>query len=89
MSMPPPAAADDVSPLALRNDVDRFAINDVMFALHVPQAHIIAEGNIMCEARIICPAGQTSLKKARRSVLFSGSPCWARTNDPSVNRRSG
>ena len=34
-----------------RNDVDCFAINDVMFALMCPQAHIIAEGiNQRCEA---------------------------------------
>ena len=31
--MPPPLAADDVSPLALRNDAARFTRNDVMFAL--------------------------------------------------------
>ena len=31
--MPPPTAADDVSPLALRNDAARFTRNDVMFAL--------------------------------------------------------
>ena len=37
------------------------------------KAHITAEGNIICEAYIICPTGQTSLKKARPSVLFSWS----------------
>ena len=61
--MSPPSAADDVSADA---EMMLFAIshNDAMFALTCPQAHIIAAGNIMCEARIICPSGQTSLKKA-------------------------
>lgn len=31
--MSPPKAADDVSPLALRNDAARFTRNDAMFAL--------------------------------------------------------
>ena len=61
--MSPPPAADDVSPLTLRNDVARCTRNDAMFAPMCPQARIIAEGNIMCEARIIGPAGQTSFKK--------------------------
>jgi len=47
------------------------AASDATCSAHVPQAHIIAAGNIMCEARIICPSGQTSLKKARLRVLFS------------------
>ena len=42
----------------------------------VPKAHIIAEGNIMCEAHIICPQGQTSCKKrstlSRASFLGAG-----------------
>ena len=61
--MSPPSAADDVSADA---EMMLFAIahNDVMFALTCPQAHIIAAGNIMCEAHIICPSGKTSLKKA-------------------------
>ena len=40
-----------------------------MFA-HVPKAHIIAAGNIMCEAHIICPTGQTSFKKALLTQCF-------------------
>jgi len=61
--MSPPMAADDVSADA---EMMLFAIahNDAMFALMCPQAHIIAAGSIMCEARIICPTGQTSLKKS-------------------------
>ena len=39
--MTPPWAADEVSELALRNDVVRCAHNDVTFAFHVPQAHIM------------------------------------------------
>ena len=35
-----------------------------------PAGHIIAEGNIMRGAHIICPTGETSLKKARFRVLF-------------------
>ena len=35
-----------------------------MLALMCPQAHIIAEGNIISVSDIICPTGQTSLKKA-------------------------
>ena len=35
-----------------------YARNDVMFAITCPQAHIIAEGNIICEAYIICPKGK-------------------------------
>ena len=62
--MSPPLAANDVSPLTLRNDVAHCTRNDAMFAPMCPQAHIIAEGSIMCEARIICPTGQTSCKKA-------------------------
>ena len=41
-----------------RNDVDCFAINDVMFALMCPQAHIIAEGNIMSEASSFARQGR-------------------------------
>ena len=37
--------------------------------------------------RLHSPARGGFIKKARRSVLFSGSPCWARTNDPAVNSR--
>ncbi len=75
--MSPPSAADDVSADA---EMMLFAIahNDAMFApMRTPKprkrglgnptrpaGHIIAAGNIMCEARIICPSGQTSLKKA-------------------------
>ena len=55
--MSPPPAANDVSPLTLRNDVARFTRNDAMFAPMCPQAHIISEANI------ICPTGQTSFKK--------------------------
>ena len=67
--MSPPYAADDVSADA---EMMLFAIahNDAMFALMSPQAHIIAAGSIMCEARIICPTGQTSLKKPRLSTRF-------------------
>ncbi len=54
-----------------RNDVDYFVINDAfcyaendaMFALMCPQAHIISVSGIIGEANIICPQGQTSLKK--------------------------
>ena len=64
-------AADDVSADA---EMMLFAIahNDAMFALMCPQAHIIAAGSIMCEACIICPTGQTSLKKPRFREVFSG-----------------
>jgi hypothetical protein len=41
-----------------RNDVDCFAINDVVFALMCPQAHIIAEGNIMSEASSFARKGK-------------------------------
>ncbi len=61
--MPPPPAADDVSPLTLRNDAARSAIQDAMFALTLPRIRIIAAGHIMREAHIIFPKGQTSLKK--------------------------
>jgi len=68
--MSPPYAADDVSADA---EMMLFAIahNGAMFALMCPQAHIIAAGSIMREAHIICPTGQTSLKKglAMQSVL--------------------
>ena len=47
----------------LQNDVDCFTINDVMFVLHVPKGHIIAKGNIMREACIICSVEQTSFKE--------------------------
>jgi hypothetical protein len=62
-------AADDVSADA---EMMLFAIahNDAMFALMCPQAHIIAAGSIMCKAYIICPTGQTSLKKARLPRAF-------------------
>ena len=68
--MSPPMAADDVSADA---EMMLFAIahNDAMFALMCPQAHIIAAGSIIREAHIICPAGQTSLKKAAHGLLFS------------------
>jgi hypothetical protein len=65
MSMP--AAADDVSPLALRNDVARLARNDAMFALICRSTHH-QRSDIMCEAHIICPTGQTSFKNALLSV---------------------
>ena len=67
--MPPPMAADDVSADA---EMMLFAIahNDAMFALMCPQAHIIAAGNIMCGAHIICPVGQTSFKNAAQSLRF-------------------
>ena len=62
--MPPPSAANDVSPLTLRNDVAPIGRNDAMFAHHVSQARSITEGSLIGEANIICPKGQTSLKKA-------------------------
>ena len=40
------------------------AYNDVMFALMCPQAHIIAEGNIISVSVIICPKGDTSFQKS-------------------------
>jgi hypothetical protein len=70
--MPPPLAADDVSPLRSEMMFATSCRNDALFALTCPQAHIIAAGNIIRVARIICPPGQTSLKKARFRVLFSG-----------------
>ena len=43
------------------------------------QARIIAAGNIMREAHIICPTGQTSLKKALLSqCFFLGGGWWIR-----------
>ena len=56
--MSPPITADDVSAGA---EMMLFAIahNDAMFALMCPQAHII------------CPTGQTSLKKPSFRTVFS------------------
>ena len=61
-------AADDVSADA---EMMLFAIahNDEMFAPMSRRTHHQRSG-IMREAHIICPTGQTSLKKARFRVLF-------------------
>ncbi len=53
---------NDADCLAI-NDVTHFVRNDAMFALMCPQAHIISTSDIIGEANIICPKGQTSLKK--------------------------
>ena len=85
--MPPPLAANDVSPLALRNDVT--SLRAVMMrclpsraeGTHHERSDIIAEGNI------ICPTGQTSFKKTsfvgRQKTFF----CWRRRRDS--NSRAG
>ena len=80
--MPPHPAADDVSPL--RSEMRQLAELGMMRCLpHVPQAHIIAAGSIMCKARIICPAGQTSFKKRllsdRQKTFFAGGERGIRT----------
>ena len=65
--MPQPFAADEVSELALRNDVVRCAHNDATFAFHVPQAHIMRNALRCahhCRRLHHLPAGQTSCKKA-------------------------
>ena len=65
--MSPPMAADDVSADA---EMMLFAIahNDEMFAPMSRRTHHQRSG-IVREAHIICPTGQTSLKKARFRVV--------------------
>ena len=81
--MPLSSAANDVSLLTLRNDADRCAIHDAMFANHVPQARIIAAGNIMYEAHIICRQGKHHSKKrllsADKRRFFHGAGGGGRT----------
>ena len=57
-----------------------YALNDAMFAPHVPQDTSCASAHIIAEGNIICPKGQTSLKKARESVLFSYAGSRGRTD---------
>ncbi len=61
--MMPPPAADDVSPL--RSEMMQIAARSMMRCLPSCAAgtHHQRSG-IMCAARIICPAGQTSFKNA-------------------------
>ena len=69
--MPPPMAANDVS--SLRSEMMQIAARSMMRCLPLMsrRTHHQRSG-IMREAHIICPSGQTSLKKARFRVLFSG-----------------
>jgi len=77
--MPPPTAADDVSPLALRNDAARFTRNDVMFALcarrhtslakrhHARSAyHLPDRANIIEKSTCICEVLLRTVSKGRR-----------------------
>ena len=66
-----------------------FAHNDAMFALHVPKAHIIAEGNIMCRRHTSFArrANITRKKHLLLQVLFSGDPWENRTPVTAVKGR--
>ena len=71
--------------LLRKYDVAHFIRNDAMFAILLGEAVIIHEVNIISSFA----ARQTSLKKLleKSQGVFSGSPCWTRTNDPAVNSR--
>ncbi len=55
----------------LRNDVARLARSDVMFAHHVPQAHIITAGNIISEATSFARQGKHHSTKAKTALRRS------------------
>ena len=79
-----PAAANDVSPLTLRNDVAPVGRNDVMFAHHVPQARIISEATSFPQATSFARQGKhhsKTLDLIDKSSVFDGPPGGIRTPD--------